>query len=148
MTAALVLEHTHRVRAALLAASALITTHDLPVLAITAAAGTRQPQPNGVTLLVGDPVVTITTGPAGFLRWAEVLDVAQVLLCRTNGAITTSTGDLPFDGRRWTVRAAFPRAASLRDDDDLPGGRIPWQHGHVRIGLTRLRAGLTARGLA
>lgn len=145
---------TDRVLEAASVFAGLVNAHQLPLYAATLAAGTRQRQPNGVTVLVGEPVITVRTTPVGFLAWCDVLTAAQVLLHRTVSDIEACTANLAHEGHRWTVRATIPRAESLIAAEDLPGGPIPWQYDRsqhtdrVRIGVARLAVGLRARGLA
>lgn len=141
-------EHTHRVLGAQMAVGEMVSRHHLRVTAVAVAAGTRQRFPNGATAIIGQPVITIYTTPAGFLRWCEVLDATQVLLHRTESDLAAAAPDLTHGAHRWTIRAAITRAESLDPADDLPGTRLPWQHDRVRVGRERLATALTARGLA
>lgn len=141
-------EHTHRVLAAQMTLGEMVATHRLVLTSATVAAGTLQRQPNGTTVLVGAPVITVVTTPRGFLDWCETLDVGQVLLQRSHSDIVALVGNVSHQAHQWVVRSTVARAESLRAVDDLPGAPIPWQHERARIGLARLTAGLTARGLA
>lgn len=147
-TRALAAGRTDRILAAHEVLAKVAAEHRLYFTTAEVAAGASRTVQGGFEWL-GEPTIDLTCDPADFPGWCRALKVAQPSLHRRPADILARFGGAQHLGLRWAVTATIPRALPVRATADLPGDTlIPWRDGRARIGLARLEAALTVRGLA